>query len=145
MILIIIRLPYYKQCWIYSLLYDTLHELCKGLFKITKFVSGIKVYITNYKRDMKSGYHNVTVCFWQESDVVCGSDGQTYPSLCELESTACREQGELRLAYKGDCGEYNAGLILPCYCKNFWFIILNKLKIRCIYWIRCWSWSNGLQ
>ncbi|CAH0695251.1 unnamed protein product [Spodoptera exigua] len=38
-----------------------------------------------------------------ESDVVCGSDGQTYPSQCELDSTACREQSDLQLAYKGDC------------------------------------------
>ncbi|XP_022821461.1 agrin-like isoform X2 [Spodoptera litura] len=45
--------------------------------------------------------HNCTEA--QESDVVCGSDGQTYPSQCELDSTACREQTDLRLAYKGDC------------------------------------------
>ncbi|XP_026732130.1 agrin-like [Trichoplusia ni] len=45
--------------------------------------------------------HNCTEA--QESDVVCGSDGQTYPSQCELDSTACREQSDLRLAYKGDC------------------------------------------
>ncbi|KAJ8736298.1 hypothetical protein PYW08_006954 [Mythimna loreyi] len=45
--------------------------------------------------------HNCTEA--QESDVVCGTDGQTYPSQCELDSTACREQTDLRLAYKGDC------------------------------------------
>ncbi|XP_072942741.1 agrin-like isoform X4 [Epargyreus clarus] len=45
--------------------------------------------------------HNCTEA--QESDVVCGSDGQSYPSQCELDSAACREQNELRLAYKGDC------------------------------------------
>ncbi|KAL0901465.1 hypothetical protein ABMA27_006716 [Loxostege sticticalis] len=45
--------------------------------------------------------HNCTEA--QDSDVVCGSDGQTYPSQCELDSTACREQSDLRLAYKGDC------------------------------------------
>nr|XP_037866862.1 agrin isoform X2 [Bombyx mori] len=45
--------------------------------------------------------HNCTEA--QESDVVCGSDGQTYPSQCELDSTACREQSDLRFAYKGDC------------------------------------------
>lgn len=48
------------------------------------------------------------VRWWQESDLACGSDGQTYPSQCELDSTACREQTDLRLAYKGDCGESNA-------------------------------------
>ncbi|XP_047536585.1 agrin-like isoform X2 [Vanessa atalanta] len=45
--------------------------------------------------------HNCTNT--QESDVVCGTDGQTYPSRCELDLTTCREQSTLRLAYKGDC------------------------------------------
>ncbi|KAG6440429.1 hypothetical protein O3G_MSEX001336 [Manduca sexta] len=45
--------------------------------------------------------HNCTEA--QESAAVCGTDGQTYPSQCELDSTACREQSDLRLAYKGDC------------------------------------------
>ncbi|XP_046963751.1 agrin-like isoform X2 [Vanessa cardui] len=45
--------------------------------------------------------HNCTNT--QESDVVCGTDGQTYPSQCELDLTTCREQSTLRLAYKGDC------------------------------------------
>ncbi|XP_049877117.1 agrin-like [Pectinophora gossypiella] len=45
--------------------------------------------------------HNCTEA--QETDVVCGSDGQTYPSQCELDSTACRAQSELRTAYRGDC------------------------------------------
>lgn len=58
-----------------------------------------------FQRDIP-GYHKFTGC-WQESDVVCGSDGQTYPSQCELDSTACRDQGDLWLAYKGDCGKFN--------------------------------------
>ncbi|XP_041975156.1 agrin-like isoform X2 [Aricia agestis] len=45
--------------------------------------------------------HNCTEA--KESDVVCGSNGQSYPSQCELDLTACREQSELRLAYRGDC------------------------------------------
>nr|XP_026493693.1 agrin-like isoform X3 [Vanessa tameamea] len=45
--------------------------------------------------------HNCTNT--QESDVVCGTDDQTYPSRCELDLTTCREQSTLRLAYKGDC------------------------------------------
>lgn len=43
--------------------------------------------------------------FSQDSDVVCGTDGQTYPSQCELDLTTCREQSTLRMAYKGDCGK----------------------------------------
>ncbi|GBP15490.1 Agrin [Eumeta japonica] len=45
--------------------------------------------------------HNCTEA--QESEVVCGSDGETYPSRCELDAAACREQSALRLAYHGDC------------------------------------------
>ncbi|CAK1540067.1 unnamed protein product [Leptosia nina] len=37
------------------------------------------------------------------TDVVCGNDGQTYSSQCALDSAACREQNDLRLAYNGDC------------------------------------------
>ncbi|XP_045484151.1 agrin isoform X4 [Pieris rapae] len=43
--------------------------------------------------------HNCT----DTQDVVCGNDGQTYRSQCKLDSTACREQSDLRLAYNGDC------------------------------------------
>ncbi|XP_053610410.1 agrin-like isoform X5 [Plodia interpunctella] len=45
--------------------------------------------------------HNCTAS--QESDVVCGTDGQTYPSQCELDSMACREQSDLKITYRGDC------------------------------------------
>nr|XP_032526977.1 agrin-like isoform X4 [Danaus plexippus plexippus] len=48
--------------------------------------------------------HNCTA---QESDVVCGTDGQTYQSQCELDLTACRDQSELRSAYSGDCALCN--------------------------------------
>ncbi|XP_073957154.1 agrin-like isoform X3 [Choristoneura fumiferana] len=45
--------------------------------------------------------HNCTNT--QDTGVVCGTDGQTYSSQCELDSTACREQTNLRVAYRGDC------------------------------------------
>ncbi|XP_063395298.1 agrin-like isoform X4 [Cydia fagiglandana] len=45
--------------------------------------------------------HNCTET--RDTSVVCGTDGQTYLSQCELDSTACREQTNLRVAYKGDC------------------------------------------
>lgn len=49
-------------------------------------------------------------------------------SQCELDSTACREQSDLRLAYRGDCGKlYN-----PTIIANERF--LNILQF--IYWIR---------
>ncbi|XP_061708931.1 agrin-like isoform X5 [Cydia pomonella] len=45
--------------------------------------------------------HNCTET--QDTSLVCGTDGQTYLSQCELDSTACREQTNLRVAYKGNC------------------------------------------
>ncbi|XP_048489511.1 agrin isoform X2 [Plutella xylostella] len=45
--------------------------------------------------------HNCTES--QEADVVCGSDAQSYPSECELMATACRDQTDLKVAFRGDC------------------------------------------
>lgn len=36
---------------------------------------------------------------------VCGSDGTTYGSVCELEATACALGREIRVARRGPCGQ----------------------------------------
>jgi coxsackievirus/adenovirus receptor len=36
---------------------------------------------------------------------VCGSDGVTYSSKCEVQSKNCREQINLTIAYSGKCDE----------------------------------------
>lgn len=39
-------------------------------------------------------------------DPVCGSDGLTYSSMCELEATACALGREIRVAHRGPCGQW---------------------------------------
>lgn len=39
-------------------------------------------------------------------DPVCGSDGVTYGSTCELEATACALGREIRVARRGPCGQW---------------------------------------
>ena len=34
---------------------------------------------------------------------VCGSDGITYPSVCNLEIKKCKEKPDLTVAYGGEC------------------------------------------
>lgn len=42
------------------------------------------------------------------SEPVCGSDGMTYGSRCQLELYACREQRDVYMQHRGQCqGEYN--------------------------------------
>ena len=37
---------------------------------------------------------------------VCGTDGETYATRCQLESESCQAQNEdLAIAYKGECKE----------------------------------------
>lgn len=45
-------------------------------------------------------------------DPVCGGDGVTYGSTCELEATACTLGREIRVARKGPCGRWRTrGLV----------------------------------
>lgn len=51
--------------------------------------------------------------------IVCGTDGVSYRSLCELKSKSCRISKSIGLAYRG-----------PCKGKNFFtaflFVLLNN-------------------
>ncbi|ROT63613.1 Kazal-type serine proteinase inhibitor 2 [Penaeus vannamei] len=43
-----------------------------------------------------------TVCS-TNYDPVCGSDGATYPNLCELERASCLSEEDITAAYEGEC------------------------------------------
>ena len=52
---------------------------------------------------------------------VCGNDGMTYASLCQLQMTACKEKRNLKIVKKSACGEMRIFLeidyfILCLYC-----------------------------
>lgn len=41
----------------------------------------------------------------QASDPVCGSDGQTYTSQCQMNAISCTLQKHIQIKHKGPCGE----------------------------------------
>lgn len=43
---------------------------------------------------------------FQETEEVCGSDNQTYSSVCALRDVACREKKRLHVKHMGSCGEF---------------------------------------
>lgn len=64
------------------------------------------------------------VFFLQENGEVCGSDSRTYSSECQLRAKACKDQTELTVLYKGNCGTilffsfYR--IVYVCVFKLFW-------------------------
>ena len=40
------------------------------------------------------------------ADQVCGTDGLSYPSECQLQIAACKKQQYIVVANKGECGKF---------------------------------------
>ena len=46
---------------------------------------------------------------------ICGSDGQTYANMCELESLSCLAKKSVRVAYKGECAHPSSECNIICH------------------------------
>ena len=50
---------------------------------------------------------------------ICGSDGTTYPSKCQMELAACESNSEITMKYGGRCrDDYESSSVTTTYKKS---------------------------
>lgn len=87
---------------------------------------------------------------------VCGSDGTTYNSECELHVRACKEQMDLRVVSQGECSKWRIcdsyvvfntlNLITSSPCEEFQLLCIKKGIIDDL-WICSgfkWNWDINI-
>lgn len=87
---------------------------------------------------------------------VCGSDGTTYNSECELHVRACKEQMDLRVVSQGECSKWRIcdsyvvfntlNLIASSPCEEFQLLCIKKGIIDDL-WICSgfkWNWDINI-
>lgn len=77
---------------------ETLAFVFVGLFAASESLAVLSIDATGFQQ---------TKCVTQCSlggEMVCGSDGKTYPSTCHLEKYSCETKSAIQMAYPGSCG-----------------------------------------
>ncbi|KFB50673.1 AGAP006282-PA-like protein [Anopheles sinensis] len=64
--------------------------------------------------------------------VVCGTDGNTYPSICELKRQACLTGRAIPVAYRGRCIEAATCETIKCKDRQHCLTDLKTHKPRCV-------------
>lgn len=59
-----------------------------------------------------------TISCENDNKVVCGEDGQTYASECDLIKFSCSKQMEIRVAYEGQCRQGLNFFFAQWFCNN---------------------------
>lgn len=69
----------------------------------------------------------------QASDPVCGNDGQTYTSQCQMNAIACTLQKHIQIKHKGPCGEsIHTHTQLHTHTHTWAWMMLWRLKLQLI-------------
>lgn len=55
---------------------------------------------------------------------VCGSNGETYDSVCHLDRAVCLKKTDIKVAYTGECGKLICVVLLVC-CAMFCLSLLH--------------------
>ena len=110
--------------------------------KIFKFFYSIKVYskeakaieniCSNIKCDYPGSYCSVgasgepkcvceTITCRSDNVKVCGEDGQTYASYCDLQKFSCDKQTQIRVRYTGHCSQGKKNKVDVFFWKSFFY------------------------
>ena len=92
----------------------------------------------NIKCDFPGAYcalddENIPKCMCDQVDCesdrvqVCGYDGQTYASKCDLMKFSCAKQTNIEIAYEGQCSQGLNCLNKIYFVKIFWTFMNLKL------------------
>ena len=58
------------------------------------------------------------------ADQVCGTDGLSYPSECQLQIAACKKQQYIVVANKGECGKF-------CVLQSYFLLVVKFSLLYC--------------